>query len=197
MENAGRGVEDVMLRLGIAGPVAVCCGKGNNGGDGFVIARHLGLNGYEARVLVWGNEAEMTADTKSNYDTARRAGLPIEMFGNDVDVVRLRKTISDCDWIVDALLGTGTKGAPRPPLDDVIRTLNEASGRKLAVDVPSGLDADTGCPAKPTFIARHTCTFVARKKGFAVRESRPFLGEVHVVDIGAPRQLVNDVLASN
>jgi NAD(P)H-hydrate epimerase len=97
-------------------------------------------------------------------------------------------------WLVDALLGTGVTGAPRPPFDSVIEKLNATELPIVAVDVPSGLDCDTGEPATPTVRAAETCTFVAAKVGFSAAKAKPYTGTVHVLDIGAPRSIVERVL---
>ena len=97
-------------------------------------------------------------------------------------------------WIVDALLGTGARGEPRPPLDAVIDRINFQSAPVLAIDLPSGLDCDTGQPARHTIRAVHTCTFVAPKPGFALPASAAYTGQIHVLDIGAPRRLVEEIL---
>ena len=95
-------------------------------------------------------------------------------------------------WIVDALLGTGASGPPREPFATAIRAINSASALRLAVDLPSGLDCDTGEPGDPTVQAHHTCTFVAPKTGFGNPAAAPYLGHVHILDIGAPRCLLNE-----
>lgn len=193
MENAGRGVADTLERLGIAGPVVIACGKGNNAGDGFVVARHLDLRGYPVRVLVWAELAELTGDAAINYRIVEKSGIPLEVFGAQHDAARLRRALDGAAWVVDALLGTGAHGAPRPPLDAVIDTLNAAGLPILAVDLPSGLDCDTGQPSAHTIRAAHTCTFVAQKAGFLQPHAAPYLGTVHVLDIGAPRALVESM----
>jgi NAD(P)H-hydrate epimerase len=194
MENAGRGVADVLERLGIHGPVVICCGKGNNAGDGFVVARHLDLRGHAVRVLVWAEESELSGDAGVNFRIARKANLPIEMLGNRHDPARLQEALAGAGWIVDALLGTGARGEPRPPLDAVIDAINAASAPMLAIDLPSGLDCDTGAAARHTVRAAHTCTFVALKPGFLAPGAAGYTGQVHVLDIGAPRQLVDEML---
>ncbi|MGE0759746.1 MAG: NAD(P)H-hydrate epimerase [Pirellulaceae bacterium] len=194
MENAGRGSVDVLEKLGVTGVVAVCCGKGNNAGDGLVMARHLELRGHRVRVLLWCDPARLRGDAALNYEIAARAELPLVICPDRSDRKWLQGELAGADWIVDALLGTGAEGPPRPPLDQVISVLNELPARKLAVDLPSGLDCDTGLPASPTFRADHTVTFVAPKAGFRNPQARPYLGEVHVVDIGAPRLLVDQIL---
>jgi len=190
MENAGRGCVDVLCRLGCTGPVSVVCGKGNNAGDGFVIARHLDLRRVPVKLVLLGSADELRGDAASNYAIAARSGLPIVDLSRQFDVAKLQEQLVGSEWIVDALLGTGATGAPRHPMDDAIRQMNAANAKRLAVDLPSGLDCDTGEPADPTFRADHTCTFVAPKVGFANPRAAPFLGQVHVLDIGAPRRLV-------
>ncbi|MCH8923361.1 MAG: NAD(P)H-hydrate epimerase [Planctomycetes bacterium] len=198
MENAGRGVVDVLMALGISGPgglVVVCCGKGNNGGDGFVIARHLDLRGEKVRVLLFAAADDLTGDAATNFQILSKTGVRIEAFGTDVAAEVLDESLAGADWIVDALLGTGAHGDPRPPLDVVIAAINDQPARKLAVDVPSGLDCDTGQAGGPTIIAAHTCTFVAPKPGFFVPGAAQYTGQLHVCDIGAPRKLVEELLA--
>jgi NAD(P)H-hydrate epimerase len=194
MENAGRGVTDKLCELGIAGPVAICCGKGNNAGDGFVIARHLELRGHPVRVLLWADPAELAGDAAVNFRILEKTGLPIELFPSEHDALRLEKLLAQAAWIVDALLGTGARGEPRAPLDAVIDQLNTAAVPILAVDLPSGLDCDTGQAARHTVRAAHTCTFAAPKPGFFAPGAEAYTGQVHVLDIGAPRKLVDEML---
>jgi NAD(P)H-hydrate epimerase len=190
MENAGRGCVDVLCRLGVAGPVVIACGKGNNAGDGFVIARHLDLRGHAVRVLLWAEPEELTGDAGVNFRLLAHCGVPVECCGAECDPEHLAERLRGAAWIVDALLGTGARGEPRPPLDRVIDALNAAAAPKLAVDLPSGLDCDTGVPASHTIRAAHTCTFVAAKPGFFAPGAEQFTGEVHVLDIGLPRRLI-------
>jgi NAD(P)H-hydrate epimerase len=189
MENAGRGCVDVMERLGINGPVLVVCGKGNNGGDGFVIARHLKVRGYECRVALGAKPSELAGDALVMFGALTHCGVPIlDVTGVNAGLAiqELDALSRDAAWIVDTLLGTGATGSPRPPYDTLIDWINSENGKRLAVDLPSGLDCDTGSPGAPTVRAHHTCTFVAPKAGFANPTAKAFLGEVHVVDIGVP-----------
>jgi NAD(P)H-hydrate epimerase len=195
MENAGRGVADVLCRLGIAGPVIICCGKGNNAGDGFVIARHLDLRGHAVRVALWAKPEELVGDAAANFQILQKTDVPIEIFSTTHDSQRLAKFLHGTAWIVDALLGTGARGEPRPPLDEVIVQLNTAPAPKLAVDLPSGLDCDTGQPARNTIRATETCTFVAAKPGFLIPAAAPYIGRLHILDIGTPRKLIERVVA--
>lgn len=210
MENAGRGAAETLVQLGIGGPVVICCGPGNNGGDGLVVARHLDLRGVRVKVFVCvgpqrlaaagaaggelpaGGAIGMSADAATNYEIVRRSGIPLEVI---TAADSLAAELPGAAWIVDALLGTGSHGEPRPPLDAVIAAINASGVPVLAIDLPSGLDAETGQPARHTIRARHTCTFVAAKPGFLVPGAEQFTGELHVVDIGAPRRLVEEMFA--
>jgi NAD(P)H-hydrate epimerase len=186
MENAGRGCADKLCELGIVGRVVIVCGQGNNGGDGFVIARHLDARGYDIRVVLVATTTELRGDAAVNYGVLKRAGFPM------ADVSDLSDELAGADWIVDALLGTGATGDPRQPMASAIEKLNASGARKLAIDLPSGLDCDTGIPGTPTFRADHTCTFVAPKVGFANPAAKEFLGTVSVHDIGVPRKLLEE-----
>jgi NAD(P)H-hydrate epimerase len=188
MENAGRGAADVLLRLSVRGRVVICCGKGNNGGDGFVIARHLDNHGVSVAIHLFAHPDEVTGDAAINYHVVVRSGLPVTVHaGPAPHEAVLRREFADAEWVVDALFGTGLAGPVRPPLDRVIRLMNEKGKRILAVDIPSGLDCDTGQPLGEVVRADQTVTFVAPKKGFAAIEARAYLGTVQVVDIGLPR----------
>ncbi|MCI0464053.1 MAG: NAD(P)H-hydrate epimerase [Gemmataceae bacterium] len=188
MENAGRGAAELLLSLGIHGPVVICCGKGNNGGDGLVIARHLASHGVAARVLLFCRPEELSGDAATNYHPVAKMGLPLILYeGENLNLPALEKELAAAEWVVDALFGTGLSGPVRAPLDGVIGSINRCPGRVLAVDIPSGLDCDTGRPLGPTVRARHTVTFAALKVGFTSPSARPWLGQVHLVGIGVPR----------
>lgn len=191
MENAGRGVADVMCEAGIEGKVIVACAKGNNGGDGFVLARQLHLRGFDVEILMCCDPADIQGDAKVMFDIVSRCDIPMKAAATGD---ALLAQLQSADWLVDALLGTGTVGAPRPPLDEIIQAMNATMAMRLAVDVPSGLDCDTGVAAQTTFRANVTCTFVALKNGFLVEQARPYLGEVHCLDIGLPWSLVERAL---
>lgn len=187
MENAGRGCVDLLLRLGIDGPVTIFCGSGNNGGDGFVIARHLKIRGFEPWVLLFGNPSRLATDAAANWRLLKHCDVPTFV---RPEKVKLPKR----GWIVDSLLGTGAVGKPREPIAGAIRDINAAKSRTLrvlAVDLPSGLDADTGKTNDPTVRADKTATFVGPKIGFRSEALLPFLGEVHVVGIGIPESVVD------
>ncbi len=108
-------------------------------------------------------------------------------------VEQLLPRLATADWIVDALLGTGATGEPKPPYDVAIRAINQAVQKVMAVDLPSGLDCDTGAAAQQTIVAERTCTFVAAKPGFLAAGADHFTGRVHVIDIGIPRRLIREI----
>lgn len=200
MENAGRSTVDVLEKLGIGGPVVILCGKGNNAGDGFVIARHLEIRGHVCRLVLLESPLELSGDAATNYDILNvyqvaGAEFPPAARSWPSDTLRLlldgAAGRTRVDWIVDAMLGTGAQGEPRPPYDTAIDWMNAQQCKKLAVDVPSGLDCDTGQPAGHTVRADHTCTFAAMKIGFTQPAAKPFVGTVHVCDIGVPPRLLN------
>ena len=185
MENAGRGTADVMTALGVHGPVAICCGKGNNGGDGLVIARHLANRSVAVKCLLFARPDELSEDAAVQWHITRRMGLPAEVWPDPaIDEPRLTVALAGVEWVVDALFGTGLKGPMRSPFDRIARIINAASAQVLAVDIPSGLDTDTGLPMGETVRAHHTVTFVAPKMGFQNPAAAAWLGQVHVADIG-------------
>lgn len=193
MENAGRGCVDVLRKLAGAGPVLIAAGKGNNGGDGFVIARHLDNTGIVADVALLCPPEDLQGDAAANFQLLKATDVNVFYINEDGFEDRLNKSIAKAQWIVDALLGTGATGPPRAPYDRVIQQLNAASARKLAIDIPSGLECDTGKPEQPTFGADRTCTFVAAKPGLLAAEAAGFVGIIHVIDIGVPRSILHKI----
>jgi NAD(P)H-hydrate epimerase len=191
MENAGRGAADALER--VLGPVAglhvaVVCGKGKNGGDGFVVARHL--LGRGARVALWvvGRAAEIQGDARVNLDALRHAGETVaeapdaasEAFG------RLRADLGGADLIVDALLGTGMRGAATGAVAAAIEAVNTAGLPVCALDLPSGLPSDGEPAAGPVVRARMTVTFGLPKLGLYLPAGAAHAGHVEIADLGVP-----------
>jgi NAD(P)H-hydrate epimerase len=191
MENAGRGMAELLQKLGIQGQVIVCCGKGNNAGDGFVIARHLDNAHIPVRVLLFADPNQITGDAAVNYRILVASGVPLEAFaGAAFDEDKLRRQLAGADWIVDALFGSGLRGVVQPPFDRIIAAINASGIRIFAVDIPSGLDSDTGLPLGVAVRAQHTATVAALKRGFGQPSAAEWLGRDHVIDMGAPRRLL-------
>ncbi|MCA9229449.1 MAG: NAD(P)H-hydrate epimerase [Planctomycetales bacterium] len=202
MENAGCGVVEVLVREGAGlaggpvGLVGILCGKGNNAGDGFVVARQLAIRGIGSKVVLLASAAELQGDARQNYEILTHCQVPIEDLSSTEDLAAsLDAELGRCDWLVDAMLGTGAQGEPREPIRTAIEWMNAQAVRRLAVDVPSGLDCDTGQSATRCVRADLTCTFVAAKIGFGRPEAAEFLGQLHVVSIGIPPQLIAEAAA--
>jgi NAD(P)H-hydrate epimerase len=204
MENAGRGAVDVLEQIGITSPIAICCGRGNNGGDGFVMARYLHARGYTVKLLLFADPSSLTGDAAVNFAIAQKIGLPLVVFDKPFTDDELDAELANAGCIVDALLGTGSRGEPRPPLDRVIDAINrqrnptaDAIYRErapvVAVDLPSGLDCDSGAAASHTIRAAHTVTFVAAKPGLLAPEAAPYVGRLHVVNLGLPPELLDEI----
>ena len=199
MENAARNVAEIVF-AGLRQPpterVVVLCGPGNNGGDGLVAARHLRNGGVDVTVVLSGAGSAMRGDAATNLEIWRRMnGLTIEASAEG-GLVQAIEIIGRGDVIVDALLGTGATGAPRGIAAELVRAANVARGRRIAVDIPTGLNADEGIVREPCIRADLTVTFVAAKPGFAAPAAVGVLGQVAVVDIGVPRELIPGRAAS-
>jgi len=206
MENAGRNATDLIEQWLQArlkgtdrrGKVAIVCGRGNNGGDGFVIARHLVHRGHDVSVDLFGDPSLLAGDAVINYAIIDRMGVSIRLLTAGPALSGAARRWRRCDVIVDALLGTGFTGEVRDPLASVIQRIN-ALGEPLvvAVDVPSGLDADTGEPGGVAVRADHTITFLAAKVGYRSQSAKPYVGRVAVADIGAPTVMILERLKIN
>ncbi len=189
MENAGRNAAMLLHERAPLGRVVIVCGKGNNAGDGFVIARHLANLGHGVRLLLACDPAEFRGDAAVNWRVVEKMGIPATMLATAARD-EWERALTGADWIVDALLGTGATGAPRGAIATAIEAVNAVAARDhagvFAVDLPSGLDCDTGETPGVCIRANLTGTFVARKVGFDVPGATDRLGEVKVLDIGAP-----------
>jgi NAD(P)H-hydrate epimerase len=192
MENAGRGAADALER--VLGPVggrrvAVVCGKGSNGGDGFVLARHL--LGRGARVATWlvGRAAEVRGDARVNLDALRQAGEPVIEAPDAVGEAfeRLRADLGSAEVVVDALLGTGARGPATGAIAAAIEAINAAGRPVCALDLPSGLPSDGEPPAGPIVRARLTVTFGLPKLGILSPDAAATAGQVEIADLGVPR----------
>jgi NAD(P)H-hydrate epimerase len=189
MENAGRGIAEILLAENPKGKVVICCGRGNNGGDGFVIARHLNAAGVDVQVLLFANPKELMGDACMNHAIIAHSDIPMKVLTSP-SAENLKNIFKDAVWVVDALVGTGQKGILRSPFDIVVRQINESGVKVLAVDLPSGLDADIGTASDPTIKATITATMVTPKTGFQNPEAQSYLGKLMVVGIGLPKWLL-------
>jgi hydroxyethylthiazole kinase-like uncharacterized protein yjeF len=195
MENAGRSCAELLREklAGLARPrVCIFCGTGNNGGDGYVVARHLLNAGLGVKVVLCGRRDRVQGDARTNLDILERLGQEVEVLepgaGDAAD--RVRTLGGAADWIVDALFGRGLRGELKGEYRVVVEAINDLGRPILAVDIPSGLDCDTGAPLGTAIRAACTVTFVAIKRGFvASPQARAYTGELYIASIGVePRR---------
>jgi NAD(P)H-hydrate epimerase len=198
MENAGRGATDVLVRELLDGDAAdaraiVVCGTGNNGGDGLVIARHLLLRGADPTVYLCGDPARVSPDARANLDAWRGVGGEVVEIPPGAPPVALAEAVANADVVVDALFGTGLDRPLEGFAADIVRAINASAAPRFAVDLPSGLDADTGGALGVAVDARVTVTFAHHKLGLLTPGGARHAGRVHVADIGVPGSLVAHV----
>jgi hydroxyethylthiazole kinase-like uncharacterized protein yjeF len=190
MENAGRSCAELIKEklAGVEKPkVCIFCGTGNNGGDGYVIARHLLNSGFDVTVVICGDRSKVKGDAGINLDILERLGQPIEQLnlkGGDI-TGRVKAFAAGADMLVDGLFGTGLKGQLSDEYKQLIESVNSENCPVLAVDIPSGLDCDTGEPLGAAIRADYTVTFVAVKKGLTCADNTSqYTGEIFVASIG-------------
>jgi len=184
MENAGVATARVAKKM-VGGDVrgkSIRCivGRGNNGGDGLVAARHLYDWGAEVRVTLAGEQSDLRDVPARQFATVFKMGIP---------VVGLGEGLQGAHLVVDALLGYGSRGSPREPVAGLIRECNASKIPILAVDIPSGMDATSGEPGDPTIEARATVTFGLPKTGFLNPRARSYVGELYLADISMPSRI--------
>jgi hydroxyethylthiazole kinase-like uncharacterized protein yjeF len=201
MENAGRGSTDVLVRELLGGGskgarVVVVCGTGNNGGDGLVMARHLLRRGAAPVVFLAGDPQRVSVDARANLDAWLGLGGEMRELSSSAALSGLVDAMARADVVVDALFGTGLDRPVGGFLADIVRALNASRGQRFSVDLPSGLDADTGVALGVAVEARVTATFAHYKLGLLTPHGAQLAGRVHVVDIGVPAALVERVGAT-
>jgi NAD(P)H-hydrate epimerase len=208
MENAAFHIADVALHVtgqvaAGGGPrVLIVCGPGNNGGDGLAAARHLHNAGAKVEIVMTVPEGALAGDAAVNAKIARSMGLPMTVIDTGRPGAAVREALErlgggggggGADLIIDALLGTGLRQAVREPIASVIVAINRLAREHeipvLAVDIPSGLDADSGEPLGETVHASVTVSMVGLKTGFTTLSAQAYIGDVVVVDIGSPPEL--------
>lgn len=194
MESAGKSVADfIQLQFPNLNRrrILVLCGKGNNGGDGFVTARHLQHNGASVSAYLFGDPHDVKGDAATNLERWRKIEEPIIAAQlSESTVPKLQRG----DIIVDALLGTGIRGPVEGQLAKIISEINRhpAGCTVVAVDIPSGLNADTGEASGPVIHADYTVTFTAPKLGLVLRDGPAYTGALAVHEIGSPASLIDE-----
>lgn len=216
MENAALGcVRRIARRHATPGLAVILCGSGNNGGDGLVIARHLDSLGWRCSVALHGPEHKLTPDNRANLEILKKsiaifpeprlnlgvfdAGKPPGPDGPAEPVTWLRLHSENPDGgtciVIDAMLGTAAHGEPRSPYREWIAAANEMSGERIAIDIPTGVDAESGEHGECYFAADTTLTFVAKKPAMSNPKKQHLFGEIEVLPIGTPSGLNRQILA--
>lgn len=199
MENAARGAVDAMRDLlPKAAAIGVMCGPGNNGGDGLAVARHLVIRGHRVFVLLTAPPPTFSGDAAINLNIALKLRIPVKhstLIEEESSVL-----MSDYDLLIDAVFGTGLNRPPNGPAKAFIRGMNRRGlpfkFPLVSLDVPSGLDCDTGNPLGECVRATRTITFGSEKVGFAFPHARAFTGDVVVADVGVPQSVIDRAAAS-
>ena len=189
MENAGRAIADTAVKLvkqHKLTSIAVFCGRGNNGGDGLVAARHLLTKGINVDVFLLGSPQDLKNEAKINYEILKKLKKKISTVQSIEEFKEIKKRIKRYDLIIDALLGIGLKGEVKGLMREVIEVLNISRIPVIAVDIPSGLDARSGKGLGCAIKAAYTVTFIAVKKGLLTKEGSFYSGKVKVCDLGIP-----------
>ncbi len=227
MENAGRGAADIISRFidpewglestsgkrsrkNLLARIVVVCGAGNNGGDGFVVGRHLLARGADVAVFLVGSSEKVTGDSRINHDAYIDLGGPFTECADEESLTTLAEALQNVDFVVDAIFGTGLDRPVRGALAKAIDLVNECRAgrstaslrsafgrgapasavRVIALDVPSGLDADSGAPLGTAVQADDTVTFGHLKVGMLTPSGARLAGRIHAVDLGVPDRTI-------
>ena len=185
MENAGNAVAQEALKIlsNKPGKVAIFCGKGNNGGDGFCAGRHLLSQGIKPDFFLIGQKSAVAGAARVNLDILLKLKQKVfEITPRNIHSIRTAKY----SLIIDALLGVGIKGQVRGIFSDIIALINSAPAKVLSVDLPSGLDTDSGKALGCCVKADKTVTFIAKKSAMLKNQSRRYCGKIVVTGLGAP-----------
>ncbi len=194
MENAAIGIyQSILERIENIKCVGFVCGKGNNGGDGYAVARHFSNTGFDVKIISLGSEKELSEDCKTNFNiiknlSSQRKNLKVKSYKSIKDINWLK----DCDVIVDAILGSGFTGELKEPYSSIIKSLNKINAFKCAVDVPTGLNSDTGF-GEIVFNSDLTVTLGEFKKGLFIGSGYEYCGEAVLKEIGIGRDYFNDI----
>lgn len=193
MENAGvaivRQIETIIEPV-VDHKFCIFAGKGNNGGDGYVIARHLVNQGGKVKVFLLGKKDEVSGDARINLDILERIGVDILEISHDRDWDKVKVSVTFSDCLVDALLGTGFRGEVSGDMARLIEIINAAGKLVVAVDIPSGVDADTGQIKGKAVMASHTVTLGLPKPGLFLYPGAEYAGHLMIADIGIPAAIV-------
>lgn len=196
MENAGKATADQIEENFDAiypGPVTILAGKGNNGGDGYVVARHLTNRGWDVSTLVLAEQSDISGDARVNLDILLKSDAELRFVSDESTLEQELERLPTEGVVVDALLGTGLTSEVRGIFRPAIDWINSTASAVVAVDVPSGIDATTGQVLGTAVLAELTVTFASAKVGQVIYPAVEFVGDLVVADIGIPRKLADQV----
>ncbi len=187
MENAARSASDYIFEIfeneGLNDPeILILCGSGNNGGDGFALARHLHED-YDVSIAWIGSEEKMSDETKANFQSAKKLNIPVEKFESSDDV---EGYFDSFDCIIDSMIGVGGSENLRGLVVDILAEIKETDALKIAIDAPTGLNTETGMAYPDCFFADHTITMFAIKTGMLLNDGIDVCGMIHIAYLGAP-----------
>lgn len=185
MENAGRGIAE--LAEGVK-TILIVCGSGNNGGDGFVAARHLWNRGHRVYVILMGRQNALKNDAKLNFNILKKMHVPVDVV-NAVDK-KIRTRIQRADLIIDAIFGTGLSREIAGNAEAMIELINQSKKRVLSIDMPSGIHSDSGKVMGVAVKANITGTLGVLKCGLVRKPGSVYAGKIKILDISIPRQLM-------
>ncbi len=194
MENAGRGVAQILSREFMARKVLIVAGKGNNGGDGFVVARHLANQNYLVQVVLLEDPQNLKPDPLVNYTILQKMNIPVKTIRTEIPEA---DWAAQCEWancIVDAIFGVGFHGRVEGVFAQAISAICESQRPVVSVDIPSGLDADTGEIQGVAIKATVTATLALPKRGLFEGNGPEYSGKVEIIDIGIPNFLLKPYL---
>lgn len=196
MENAALGcVAWLKSQFPNCPQTLILCGRGNNGGDGLAIARHLQTAGWPVRVVMATDRGQLSPDARANFDILTASGDSRVVMHADGGVPPETVFSRTPGVILDCMLGTGASGPLRPPFEQWSAWANSQSATRVAIDVPTGVDAETGVCSETFFQADATLTFVARKPGMLAENADQLFGRIQVLPIGIPAKLIEELLA--
>lgn len=203
MENAGRGIADLagkMIRNQKPASLSrrsilVVCGKGNNGGDGLVAARHLFNRGFHTTILLLAKKTDLKEDPRLNFEIARKMRIPVIRIARLTKkmIRKLQFVVKRSDLVIDAIFGVGLTRDVSGVYSDMIYLINRYCKNVLSIDMPSGVNSDTGKICKIAVKAKETGTFTAPKKGLFINEGAKCAGKISVLDVSVPRQLIKTI----
>lgn len=196
MENAGGAVVNKIqhiLKDVVGRHIIILAGKGNNGGDALVVARRLHELGAEVRLFLLYPPDRLSGDTLENWRLVEKQGLKWHLLGDENSFYLLKLRINQCDLVVDGIFGTGFRGKPEKSIARVIRTINDSTPPVLAIDLPSGLEADSGRVEDICIKADYTVTFAWAKRGLVVYPGKKYVGELEVANISLPGEAIREL----